>query len=237
MNPETILRKEDCEAPRTAEELIAWIESVHAQFEATDATRTYARLGKGLVKRFYEEIVPLGDLALHKYLEKPNFYLRPKIGNQNYDAEIILKSSNHEHIKRIEFTSTYRNADLALRLEYLNQHSGVFMSGPVWRDGTKASGGQIHVVPECVDYDNKFDDLTALIEQRVSIKLGLTYASNTIIAIVFDDSRHRSRTHLPQLQTYLRDTLSNQIRGKFCGIFILGTSGKTFLEYGETSSA
>ena len=237
MSPETILQKEDCEVPRTAEELIVWIESVHAKFGATDATRTHARLGTGLAKAFYEEIVPLGDLALHKYLEKPNFYLRPKIGNQNYDAEIIHKSSGREYIKRIEFTSTHRNADLALRLEYLSQHGGVFMSGPVWRDGTKASRGKIHVVPECVDYDNNFDGLKALIEQRVSIKLGLSYASNTIIAIVFDDSSHRSRTHMPQLQAYLRDTLSNQIRGKFCGIFILGTSGKTFLEYGETAQA
>jgi len=236
MSPETILRKEDCEALRTAEELIVWIESVHAQFEATDATRAYARMGKGLVKPFYEEIVPLGDLARHKYLGQPHFCLRPKIGNQNYDAEIINKSSSHEHIKRIEFTSTYRDADFALRLEYLNQHGVVFMSGPVWRDGTKASGGQIHVVPECIDYDNNLNDLTDLIKRRVSIKLGLSYAPNTIIAIVFDDVRHRSTTHLPQLQTYLRDTLSDQIRGKFCGIFILGTSGKTFLEYSETSS-
>lgn len=172
MNPEAILRKENCEVPRTAEELIAWIEAIHDQFDVNDTTRNYA-LGKGLVKPFYEEIVPLGYLARHKYLEKPGFYLRPKIGNQNYDAEIIHKLSGHEHIKRIEFTSTYRNADLALRLEYLGQHGGAFMAGPVWRDGTKASGGKVHIVPEFEDFESRFDNLTTIIEERVFQKLGL----------------------------------------------------------------
>lgn len=43
------------------------------------------------------------------------------------------------------------------------------------------------------------------------------------------------RTLLPQFQTYIRETLSKQILGKFCGCFILGVSGKTFLEFGETA--
>ena len=36
MNPETVLQKEDCEVSRTAEDLIAWIESVKDQFNADD---------------------------------------------------------------------------------------------------------------------------------------------------------------------------------------------------------
>lgn len=103
MSPSTILRKEECEVARTAEELIAWIDSVHAQFEET---RNYSWIEESLIKLFYEEIVPLGDLARHKYLEQPGLYLRPKIGNQSYDAEIIDTSSINEHIKRVEFTST-----------------------------------------------------------------------------------------------------------------------------------
>jgi hypothetical protein len=230
--PEVVqTRREDCEVARTPEELIAWIESVHAQF---DQTRNYAWMEKGLLKPFYEEIVPLGDLARHKYLGRPGLYLRPKIGNQSYDAEIIDTSSGNEHMKRVEFTSTYRDSDHALRMEYLAQNGGVFMSGAVWRDGTKASGGQIHVVPGCEDYESRFDDLVPIIEERVAKKLDRPYAAGTIIAIVFDDYRHRSKTHVPQLQTYLRDTLSKQALDKFCGVCILGASGKTFLEFDGT---
>ena len=225
------LRREDCEVERTPEELIAWIESVHAQY---DETRDYAWIEKDLIKPFYEEIVPLGDLARHKYLERPGLSLRPKIGDQQYDAEIINRSSGTEHRKRVEFTSTFRDADLALRMEYLAQHGAVVMSGRVWRDGVKSAGGQIHVVPECQDYNSRFEDLVAIIEKRVAKKLTIPYAAGTILTIVFDDHYHRSETHVPQLQTYLRDILSKQVLGKFCGVFILGTSGKTFLEFGET---
>jgi hypothetical protein len=229
--PESMLRVKDCEVARTAEELIAWIESVHDHY---DRTKNYEWIEKRLLKPFYEEIVPLGDLAWHKYLGNPDILLRPNIGNQSYDAEIIDRSSGNEHIMRVEFTSTFRDDDLALRMEYMALHGAVFMSGKVWRDGTKASGGQIHVVPECEDYESRFEDLVGIIEERVAQKSAMSYAPNTIIAIVFDDIRHRSTTHMPQLQTYLRDILSKQALDKFCGVIILGTSGKTFLEFGET---
>lgn len=90
------------------------------------------------------------------------------------------------------------------------------------------------MVPECQDYNSRFEDLVAIIEKRVAKKLTIPYAAGTILTIVFDDHYHRSEAHVPQLQTYLRDILSKQMLGKFCGVFILGTSGKTFLEFGET---
>lgn len=65
MNPGTTLRKEECEVARTAEELITWIDSVDGQFRADD------RIEEELIKRFFEEIRPLGHLARHKYLGKP----------------------------------------------------------------------------------------------------------------------------------------------------------------------
>jgi hypothetical protein len=231
MNPSAILRKEDFEVARTPEELLAWIELVHARFEKTG---NYEWKENGLIKPFYEEAVPLGDLARHKYLGRQFLYLRPKIGNQNYDAEIIDKSSGHDKIKRIEFTSTYRNADHALRMEYLQQHGVVFMSGPVWRNGKKASGGKIHVDPWPEDYTTPFDDLAAIIDARLTKKLETPYAPNTIIAITYDDYRHRSDKHLTQLQAYLGDTLGKRAVSKFCGVFILGASGKKCFEYGDT---
>lgn len=230
---EGILRVEDCELARTPAGLIAWIESVHDRY---DKTKNYGWMEKHLLKPFFEEIVPLGDIARNKYLGHPGILLRPKIGNQSYDAEIIDRSSGNEHVKRVEFTSTYRDDALALRMEYMAQHGAVFMSGKVWRDGTKASGGQIHVVPECEDYMSNFDDLIAIIEKGLSKKLEMHYAPHTIIAITFDDYRHCSDTDMSKLQAYLRDTLSKQVLGRFCGIFILGASGRTFLESGETDS-
>lgn len=218
---------------RAPVDLIAWIESVQARFQAEGAARDYAWMEKRLVKSFYEEIVPLGNLARHKYLGKRGFLLRPKIGDQNYDAEMIDTSFGDERIMRIEFTSTYRDDDLALREEFRAQHRGVFMTGSVSRDGTKASGGQVQVHPDFVDHQIRLDELMATSDERVANKLGKDYARGTLLAIVFDDTILYP-TDIPPITQYFRDRLSKQALRKFCGVFILGASGRTFLEFGET---
>ena len=97
----------------------------------------------------------LGHLARHKYLGRPDFYLRPKIGDQNYDAEIICTASGEERIQRVEFTSTYRDYDLALRMEHLVQQGEAFMTGSVQRD----RNGQVQIYPEFVDHQILLDSL------------------------------------------------------------------------------
>lgn len=226
MNTDAILGKEDCEVARTPEELIAWIESL-------DAAEGYVRADERIVKAFFEEIRPLGHLACHKYRGRLGFYLRPKIGNQNYDAEMIDMSSGNERIMRIEFTSTYRDENLALRQEYLSQHGDVYMTGSVWRDGTKASGGQVQVHPDFVDHTILLDKLLVACFERVAGKLAKDYEPGTVLAIVFDDTILYP-TDMPRLTPYFRDMLSKQALGKFCGLFILGASGRTFLEFGAT---
>ena len=222
------MRTEDCEVSRSPEDLIAWIESVEAQFHADD------RIEEDLSKRFFEEIRPLGHLARHKYLGQPGLSLRPKIGDQNYDAEIIDTSAGNEHIRWVEFTSAYRDEDFALRQESLNQHGDVYTTGHVWRNGTKASGGQVHVAPDFEDHQILLEKMLESVKARVANKLDKPYTTNTILTIVFDDTI-LYETDLPQLHPRFRDImLSQQALGKFCGVYILGASGKTFLEFGET---
>lgn len=228
MNPGTTLRKEECEVARTAEELITWIDSVDGQFRADD------RIGEELIKRFFEEIMPLGHLARHKYLGKPGLSLRPRVGYQNYDAEIIDTSSGSERITRVEFTSGYRDKYLALREEYLGQYGTVFMNGRVWRNET----GQVEVVPEFVDHQILLDTMLDTIKARVTDKLDKPYEANTILTIVFDDTILYRDTDLPQLQPRFRDImLSTQALSKFCDVYILGASGKTLWEFGESVTA
>ena len=75
------------------------------------------------------------------------------------------------------------------------------------------------------------------IKARVANKLGKPYAANTILAIVFNDSILYPETDFPQLQPHFRDImLSQQALKKFCDVFIIGASGRTFWEFGETAS-
>ena len=227
MIPDTILRKEDCELVRTPEEFIAWIESVDEQFRTDD------RIGEELIKKFLEEIRPLGDLARHKYLGRPCLSLRPRVGYQNYDAEIIDTSSGNERITRVEFTSGYRDKYLALREEYLDQHGDVYGTGYVGRTET----GQVEVIPEFVDHQTRLNTMLDTIKARVTDKLGKSYEANTILTIVFDDTI-LYESDLPQLQPCFHDImLSQQVLSKFCGVYILGASGKTLWEFGESVAA
>lgn len=223
MNAENILTKSDCEVARTPKELIAWVESVAPRFEVED---------KRLIKAFYEEIRPLGHLARHKYFGRRDFYLCPKIGDQNYDAEMIDASADEEHIQRVEFTSAYRDYDLALRLEYLAEHGDVYMTGSVWRD----SNGQVRVHADFMDHQIILDGLVATCEEQVENKLAGDYAPGTLLAIFFDDTILYP-TDMPLITQYFRDTLSKLALSKFCGLFILGASGRTFWEFGETDLA
>jgi hypothetical protein len=210
---------------RTPEDLIAWIESVEPQFHTDD------RIEEDLSKRFFEEIRSLGHLARHKYLGRPGLYLRPKIGNQNYDAEIIDTIAGNEHIRRVEFTSAYRDEDFALRQESFDQHGDVYMTGHVWRNGTKASGGRVHVAPDFEDHQIRLEKMLESVKARVANKLDKPYTANTILTIVFDDTI-LYKTDLPQLHPRFRDiTLSQQALRTFCGVYVLGASGKTFLEF------
>jgi hypothetical protein len=71
----------------------------------------------------------------------------------------------------------------------------------------------------------------------VANKLDKPYTANTILTIVFDDTI-LYETDLPQLRPLFRDImLSQQPLGKFCGVYILGASGKTLWEFVETLPA
>ena len=225
---QTPVRKEDCEALRTPEDLIAWIESVEPQFHTDD------RIKPDLRKRFFEEIRPLGHLAHHKYLGKPGLSLRSKIGDQNFDAEIIELSAGNKHIKWVEFTSAYRDKDFALRQEFLNQHGHVYMTGHVWRNGNKASGGQVQVVPEFEDHQILLEEMLKSVKACLTNKLDKPYRANTILTIVFDDTILYEMDILQLHPRFLEIVLSQGGLDKFCAIFIIGASGKTFWEFGET---
>ncbi len=229
MDPGTIVQKEDCEVARTPEELIAWIESIHAQLVADDSVKEYARLGKGLTKQFYEEIMSLGHLARHKYWHMPGVKLRPRIGNQNYDAEIIGLGGA---VTRIEFVSAYRDHDLALRMEHLVQHGGVPLTGPVRRDGIKAAGGQVRAQLVAVDQEEKLGKQIRGIQKGVEEKLTKTYETGTALGVVIDDYLAVDPDKdLLAVNSFVQTEVSELALEKFSSLFIIGASGKTFLEF------
>jgi hypothetical protein len=94
--------------------------------------------------------------------------------------------------------------------------------------------GTVEMVPELVDHQVRLDDMLESVRACIANKLEKRYTANTILTIVFDDTILYERD-FPQLHPRFRDIiLSQQALDKFCSVFILGASGKTFLEFGET---
>lgn len=236
MDPVSILTVEDCERERTPEEFLAWIDSIAAKFRNNDKTiKTCIRSDKKLTKKFFEEMRPLGDLARHKYMRIPGVYLRPRTGDQNCDAEVIDRSSTPVKVRRIEFGSAYRDRDLALRWEYLTKHGGVPMTGSVKREGTKASGGEIKVQSNCAKHEDLLEKQFRQIDELVSNKLSRTYDAATILVVVLDDYlAFDLDKDLPQLEGFLREKVVASVLAKFSGLVVIGASGQTFLEFGNT---
>ena len=235
MDSESILSHEDCEKPRTQEELIAWVQQVHAQFGADEGTKNYARLGKGLSKQFYEEIMPLSHLACHKYAGKRGIYLQPKLGNQSYDAEIFDRSLTPVRSLRLELVNAAEGYEEALRMEHLVEHGDVYMTGPVWREGTKAAGGRVQTQSEAVKHGDYVKKQLASIEQKANKKLQKDYGPDTLLGIVFNDYLpFDPRKDTDQLKAFLESKVVEPVLRKFRGFFVIGSTGQIVLEFGDT---
>jgi hypothetical protein len=227
---DSILTKDDCEIPRTPEDFLIWIKTVWERIGTTDEIRDLARKGVGLTKPFFEEIWPLESIARHKYLGTSNVLLRPRIGNQDFDAEIIVQTNGAENITRVEFTHTYYDYEFGLRMEYMAEHGHVPLSGHVSREGTKAAGGKVSVTVEMTDRKDWLPDLIDRCEERATAKLQKPYSSNTVLAMVFDDYIFDYEPELSEFGTYCANTLSPRVLVKFRGLFIVGAKD-TFWEF------
>lgn len=95
-----LLSKEILEVPRTASELQAFVALKRAEIEADPEERAAALHKRGLYKPFVEEIMQLSRLA--EPLFGSEVHIRPVIGNQGFDAEILDECGQVLH--RVEVT-------------------------------------------------------------------------------------------------------------------------------------
>lgn len=98
-----ILRKEDIEQVRTAEELSAFVRDIQNRVNADDTERRKAIKGIGIYKVFVKEVIPLSVVVRHLYAADAKFL--PVLGSQGYDA--LVYDSNGKEIDRVEIAKPY----------------------------------------------------------------------------------------------------------------------------------
>lgn len=134
--PNEHISKEELEEARTPSELWDWLIRKVEQICATQEGLKDFRLQKGLLKKLPEEIAPLAIFGKHKYRSTDQVLLRPVIGSQNYDAEIIDKRIEPPDKCYIEITQAHEGEDDYFRRCELLNKGFVFSNAPV-EEGVK----------------------------------------------------------------------------------------------------
>jgi hypothetical protein len=98
---EGLVTRSDLKLPRTPSEFNKWWWKTYDDIRHNDVEVKKARLGVGYYSQFMKELFPLAVYAPWKYSD--DVLVRPVVGNQGYDAEILEKSTNRL-VHRVEVT-------------------------------------------------------------------------------------------------------------------------------------
>lgn len=184
-HPETILNRADMELSRTPRELCDWVGAKAEELSKTAKGKVYARSGKLLPKKFWEEIRPLGLFALNRYGDK-GIRCTPNLSNDNYDGKIEFSDLSTCTIY-VEITYAKDGHDERLRLKLLTNDGNVNALGRITVSGTKASGQTITVDNEAVDHIGVREAALKLVDERLCGKNNKQYGKDHILVVVVDD--------------------------------------------------
>lgn len=225
-----ILDATDMTQARTPAEFVAWVERKGSELSASAEAKAFARSGAVLAKKFYDEIFPLARFTAHEYADRNDVLIQPNLGNENFDAHVMLGNGRKRQDVFIEITCAKDGYDLSLRMEVLASEGGVFLTGPVTRSGRKGSPDRrVSVEPSAVDHLENLNNYFTVIEERLRAKADVRYGNNHILLIAVDDYHALSENpDWPRLATFagaLLRTLALDVPR----VVFVGSAGRLFL--------
>jgi hypothetical protein len=188
MNPEDILSEAEMAKERTPQELAIWVEERYSLFRTSKESRKYCREGRGLAKKFIEEVIPLSIFASRFYAGRSDIKSTPNLGNENYDAIIYDYSSTPPSELKVEITYAVDGYDQALKMEALHRDGAVSLTGEINNDiGTKNRDRKIEIEPSAIKSEGGLENLLLLIRKAAEGKSNKPYGSQHILLIVFSN--------------------------------------------------
>ncbi|MDT7042922.1 hypothetical protein [Candidatus Nitronereus thalassa] len=227
----SILNQEDLIASRSPRELQSWIDEKISEFSKTPELKEQALLKKGLAKPFFEEILPLCQLAMNLYGNRKDVACIPNLDNDNYDATILDKSYTPPKELKVEFTRAVDGKDDYLRMKYFLEHGHVNLVGDLRYEGSEKRGHKIQVKDEAVSVNDTRKKTCELIRKCVEGKSNRQYGKSYMLVITFDDYigfRFDDNETFPVLDKMLNEIVSG-FNLDFEKLYLLGFSGKTIL--------
>lgn len=231
VDPKRILVKSEMARARRPDELAAWVGNIIEQFGSSREAKQYARLGRGLTKRFFEEVLPL-NLFVQLFFDcRPDVLCIPNLGNQNYDAVVRFTEDTIDREIYIEFTYAKEGYEESLRMEVLNKRGSVNALTEVKVTGSLATGHKIQIPEEAVPREYTLSKNLQLIKQRVKAKSGKDYGLAHYLVVVIDDYLG---FQLPKDEPRLRQFVNSELilpALDFSRLYFLGASGQNLYEF------
>jgi len=220
-----MVTREELEAPRTAGEILAWVDSAGERFTATPELRAAARLGRYGAKELWGEARPIALFA-HRYFDaSPQVIIRHVIGNQNYDATVDDRRERPGAVRFIEVTLSDQTRDDSIRMELLNRDGHAPGTGPVRAEGPRRNRRVLEGRAEAVDHIASREQALGAVHEAITRKLGLQYPAGTALIVRIDDYLpFRNEEDLEELHTVAAEHFVPLVRGReFCLLALVGS--------------
>jgi hypothetical protein len=231
--PDSILKQEEMQAPRSPRALCDWVDAKADELAQTKEGKVYVRSGALLPKKLMEEIRPFGLFASLRF-QSDDVMCFPNLGNENFDGRIDFSSGSRAPIY-VEITYAKNGYDERLRLNVLNEKGSVSALGTVTVTGTKVAKNQrVYVENVAVEHESIVNSALSLVKERLTGKSRKKYGHQHVLVLVVEDYiAFKSDKDKAALRKCAECTIAS-LTLDFGAIYLLGSSGK-YLEcvYGE----
>jgi hypothetical protein len=203
----------ELETPRSAADMLAWVDSAHARFN-TQQLRAEAREGKHFANELVHEARPIALFAHRHYCASQLIIITHVIGNQNHDAVVEDKRERPEAIRYLEATTTLKTYEDSLRMEQLSRAGSVAAYGPIAAEGPRHRRISIRAPGIAREHQAIRADHLKLVQDVVERKAKKKYEPNTALIVAVDDSVPFSQeADVATLESLATGTLVPALRG------------------------
>ncbi len=226
----TIITPEELQKPRTAEELLPWVEQKIHEIGSTAGGKRAIRFREGLAKPLVEEALPLGIFASKFFQNSPEVSIRHILGSQNYDATIQDRRRQQAPFSFVEITQAHEGENDLLRMVALERDGHVNVLGAVQKRGTKNTGIHVEVENKAFEHSKVFQSEIRRVEEAIRRKSDKSYPPGTALLVVFDDYISiQDEADVEKMRNCILSLLPG--RSRFRWLAVIGWSKKTFIEF------
>lgn len=219
----------EMEKPRTAHELLPWVERTMDEIAKTKDGVSALRFLEGGCKQLSEEIYPLAIWAVT--LDRPEHVkIEPKIGSQNHDA--IVTTHDVDQPFHVEITQAHKGDQEYYRRLFLEREG--WAPGPshdVKKSGTKARGIVVEAGRTLASFEAVKRKSFELISDAIQRKLKKKYPPDIRLLVAFEDLAIAGSDDI-NAQLYEVIQVATQERVcPFTHIYLVGLSRKLLINW------